>query len=401
MSGMTAQTLPLDRFPGLDRVGPDGQSFVHADAPGGTQVVESVITAMTEYQRRSTASPNRVYTTALETAGLVHDTRAQVAAFVGGDPDGIVFGHNSTSLTWHFARAFERTLTPGDVIVCTQLDHDANVAPWLAIAERTGAKVRFVRLDPATYELDLRSLEEAVDRRTRLIAFPRVSNLIGTTVSPEPFVEAARATGALTYADGVAAAAHFPLRQSESGIDVQVCSPYKFFGPHMGVLSARPEVLERLTPDRVRPAPSTGPRKWETGMPSFEAIAGLSAAMSYIDRVGFPAIRETERALRASALQAIAAIPSVQLHGLDRVDGREATFAVSVDGMPTHEVAERMAATGVFVSSGHNYAIEPVRALGLSTTEGVVRAGFVHYHSVADVERTFATLAAIADVGSS
>lgn len=352
---------------------------------------------MAAYQRQGNASPSRVYTTSVEVAELVQDTRARVADFLGGDPGGIVYGLNSTSLTWHFARAFERTLEPGDVIVCTQLDHDANVAPWLAIAERTGAEVRFVTLDPSTYELDPRSLERAVDDRTKLIAFTRASNLIGTTVDPRPFVEAARATGAVTYADGVAAAAHFPLRQSEWGIDVQICSPYKFFGPHMGVLSARPELLERLTPDRIRPAPPAGPRRWETGMPSFECIAGLAAVLRYLGEVGFEEIQRVERVLRERALQAIENTPAIRLHGKRTVEGREATFAMSVGSVPPQEVSKRLSAMGVFVSSGHNNAVETVGALGVPQSEGLVRAGFVHYHSVEDVDRTFEALAAVAD----
>jgi cysteine desulfurase family protein (TIGR01976 family) len=387
-------SLP-DRFPGLERVAPDGRPFVHADAPGGTQVAESVIAAMADYQRCANANPNRPYPVSVETADMVREVRARFAEFGGGEPDGVVFGPNMTSLTWHFARAFERELRPGDTIVCTQLDHDGNVAPWLAAAERAGADVRFVRLDPETYELDLESLEEVVDERTRLIAFTRVSNLLGTVVPPAPFVEAARAVGAITYADAVAAAAHLPLRQRELGIDVQVCSPYKCFGPHMGVLSARTELLERLHPDRVRPAPAEAPRSWETGMPSFEEIAGLRAALAYMNAVGFGDIERYEATLTERALAALAALPEVRLHGRPTPERREPTFAFTVDGRAPREVSELMASHGILVSAGTNYAIEPLRALGLSDVDGVVRAGFVHYHSPDDVDRTFDALARV------
>lgn len=398
-SRMTANApfSSVERFPGLRRLGGDKRPFVHADAPGGTHVTDSVIEAMANFQRESNANPHRVFATSLETAGMLQDTRAAFARCAGGDPEGIVFGANTTTLTWHFARAFQQTLKPRDVIVCTQLDHDANVAPWLDIAQRTGAEVRFVRLDPTTFELDLRSLESAADKRTRLIAFTRSSNLIGTTVSPEPFVEAAKATGAITYADGVAAAAHFPLRQSYWGIDVQVCSPYKFFGPHMGVLSASPRLLDRLSPDHVRAAPLAGPRRWETGMPPLASIAGLRAAIQYIREVGFTTIRGSEQALLSHALDAIRSIRSVRLHGRDDTQGRETTFALNVEGISPHVVARRLAAEGIFVSSGHNYAVETVRALGLPLTEGVVRAGFVHYHTLEDIDRTFSALARIAE----
>ncbi|HST38437.1 MAG TPA: cysteine desulfurase-like protein [Conexibacter sp.] len=401
MTTIPLQRPPLpDHFPGLERRGPDGRPFVHADAPGGTQVAASVIEAMGDYQRRSNANPNRPYPTSVETATLVDETRAGFARFVGGDAEGIVFGPNMTSLTWHFSRAFERELRVGDNIVCTQLDHDANVAPWLAVAQRTGAEVRFVTLDPDTCDLDTSSLERVVDDRTRLIAFTRTSNLVGTVVTPAPLVEAARAVGALTYSDGVAAAAHAPLRHGEWGIDVQVCSPYKFFGPHMGVLSARPELLERLTPDKVRPAPSSGPRRWETGMVAFESVAGLSAALRYVAVVGFETIEQYEQALTQRTLDALAAVPGVTLHGKPTVEGREATFALSVDGVAPREVSARMAADGVFVSAGTNYAIEPLRALGLSDTDGVVRMGFVHYHTPEDVDRTVEALARVAAEGA-
>ncbi|HEY8581982.1 MAG TPA: cysteine desulfurase-like protein [Capillimicrobium sp.] len=397
MTTIQLQRLALpDGFPGLERVGADGRRFVHADAPGGTQVCASVIEAMADYQRRSNANPNRPYATSLETAALVAETRASFARFVGGDADGIVFGANMTSLTWHFSRAVERELRPGDNIVCTQLDHDANVAPWLAAAERQGATVRFVRLDPDTFELDLASLERVVDGRTRVIAFTRTSNLLGTVVSPAPLVDAARSVGAMTYADGVAAAPHAPLRHLEWGIDVQACSPYKFFGPHMGVLSARPELLERLRPDKVRPAPSAGPRRWETGMVAFESVAGVGAALAYLEAVGFPAIERYEHALTERAVTGLTAIPGVTLHGKPTADGRDPTFALTVDGLAPGEVSQRMADDGVFVSSGSNYAIEPLRALGLSEAEGVVRMGFVHYHAPEDVDRTLDTLARVA-----
>ncbi|GAB3845934.1 aminotransferase class V-fold PLP-dependent enzyme [Micromonospora andamanensis] len=386
-----------ERFPGLDDPGPDGLLAVHADAPGGTHVTESVIAAMAAYQRHGNANPNRVYPASVGSADMLATTRGAFGRFVDADPAGVVFGPNATTLTWRFARALEARLRPGDGIVCTQLDHEANVAPWLAVAERTGAEVRFVTLDPETFELDLSSLERAVDGRTRVIAFTRVSNLLGTVVPAAPFVEAARSCGAVTYADAVAAAAHFPLRQRAEGIDVQVCSAYKFFGPHMGVMSARPELLDALSPDRVRPAPTSGPRRWEAGMPPLEAVAGLAAALHYLDRLGFDRIAQLERVLTEQALERLAELPRIRLFGKRTAAGREPTFALRVDGVSPAEVATQLAAEGVYVSSGTNYAIETLNALGLSTTEGVVRAGFVHYHRPAEVDRTLAALGRIAE----
>jgi len=390
--------LPIpDRFPGLERLDQDGLRYVHADAAGGTHVVEAVIAAMSDCLRHSNSNPNRPHPLSREASELLVDVRDRFAEFADADPAGVVFGANATSLTWHFARAFEGELAPGDVIVCTQLDHEANVSPWLAIAERRGAEVRFVRLDPSTYKPDLGSLEAAVDERTRVIAFTRASNLTGTVVSPQPFVAAARAVGALTYADAVHAAAHLPLRQRELGIDVQVCSPYKFFGPHMGVLAARPEILARLTPDRVRPAPTSGPPRWETGMPSLEAIAGLRAALSYIEAVGYDAIASYERRLARRALQGLADIPCLQLQGLKTAEGRTPTFALSVSGRTPADVALQLAHQGILVSAGTNYALETLRALRLDEARGVVRLGFVHYHTRDDIDRSLRALDRAAD----
>jgi cysteine desulfurase family protein (TIGR01976 family) len=390
----------LDRFPGLERPDEAGRPYVHADAAGGTHVCEGVLAAMTDCLRRTNVNPNRPHPLSREAADMLTDARAHFGRFADADAAGVVFGPNATSLTWHFARAFERELEPGDVIVCTELDHEANVAPWLAIAQRRGAEVRFVRLDPLTYETDLGSLDAAVDERTRLVAFTRASNLTGTVVPPEPFVAAARAVGALTYADAVHAAPHLPLRQRELGIDVQVCSPYKFFGPHMGVLALRPDVLDRLAPDRVRPAPTSGARRWEMGMPSLEAVAGLRAALRYMETVGYDAIAEYERWLTLRALQRLGDIPQVRLHGRETADDRTPTFALSVADRTPTEVAVHLAHQGILVSAGTNHALETIRALELDEKLGVVRIGFVHYHPLSDVDRVFSALAGAAQAWS-
>ncbi|WP_137981812.1 cysteine desulfurase-like protein [Streptomyces violaceusniger] len=380
-------------FPGLRRLGADGRPFVHADAPGGTQVVDSVITAITDYLRRSNANPTRPYQTSVESAELLRSVRSRFADFAGASADGVVFGPNSTTLIRHFAHAFAATLHPGDNIVCTQLDHDANIAPWLAIAHRRGAQVRFVPLDPDTFTLDHSALSRLVDERTRLVAFTRSSNLIGTTVPPAPFVEAARSVGALTFADGVAAAAHRPLEQFAHGIDVSVSSPYKYFGPHLGVMTARPELLQRYAPEKVRPAPDSGPRRWESGMPTLELIAGLGAAVDYVTTTGYPAITARERKLTERVLAGLRDLAHVRLYGVDAPDDREPTFAVTVAGMSPQDAASRLADQGMFVSAGHNYALECAQALHLPRAEGAVRFGLVHYHSDDDVDRILQALA--------
>ncbi|QMU76818.1 aminotransferase class V-fold PLP-dependent enzyme [Streptacidiphilus sp. PB12-B1b] len=379
-------------FPGLRRPGPDGRPFVHADAPGGAQVTDSVITAMADYLRRSNANPSRGFTTSVETAELIASVRDRCAGLVGADPGGVVFGPSSTMLIWHFARAFAETLDAGDNIVCTQLDHEANVSPWLAVARSRGAEVRFVPLDPDTFELDYAALPGLVDRRTRLVAFTRSSNLIGSIVRVEPLVEAARSVSALTFSDGVAAAAHRPLDQLAHGIDVSVCSAYKFFGPHLALLTAGPDLLDRFAPDRIRPAAKSGPRRWEMGTLALESLAGLGAAVDYLTATGYPAIAAQERELTVRTLDGLRRLRHVRLHGLDSAEGREPIFAVTVERRSTHEVASLLADRGVFVAAGDSYATECAKALGLPPSEGAVRFGLVHYHGDDDVDRILEAL---------
>jgi cysteine desulfurase family protein (TIGR01976 family) len=380
-------------FPGLQRAGADGRPFVHADAPGGTQVTDGVITAMADYLRRSNANPSRGFRTSVETAELIASVRDRCADLVGAAGDGVVLGGSTTALVWHFARAFAETLTAGDNIVCTQLDHEANVSPWLAIARSRGAEVRFVPLDPDTFELDYAALPQLVDGRTRLIAFTRSSNLIGTIVQVEPFVEAAQSVGALTFSDGVAAAPHRPLDQFALGIDVSVCSAYKFFGPHLAMMTSRPDLLDRLSPERIRPAPQRGPRRWEMGTLPLEAIAGLRAAVDYMTDTGYASICAHERELTVRVLEGLRGLPHIRLHGLDRAEGREPIFAVTVERRSAPEVASLLAERGVFACAGDSYAVECARALELPPSEGAVRFGLVHYHGDDDVDRILEALA--------
>lgn len=393
-------TLDLDQvraaFSALARTGPDGRPVVHADAPGGTQVPARVIDAIAGYLRTSNANSHGAFATSTETDALTARVRGDLAAFLGGDPAGIVFGPNMTTLTWHFARAFEPTLRPGDELVCTRLDHDANVAPWLAIAEQAGATVRWVPLDPATGRLRTEALDEVVGERTRLIAFPGASNALGTVVDPGPFVAAARAVGALTYLDAVHAAPHVPLDQAAWGIDVLACSAYKFFGPHLGVLSADPALLARLEPDKVRPAPDAGPERWQTGTAQFELIAGTGAALDHLGALGgMAAVAAHEQRLSARFLDGLAGLDRFRLHGPPGPEGRTPTFALTADGEDPDQLAARLARHGVYAWSGDYYAVEPMRALGLADRGGALRLGFVHYHRFADVDRVLDELAAL------
>jgi cysteine desulfurase family protein (TIGR01976 family) len=375
------------RFPALAETDGFGRPVVHADAPGGTQAVDRAIDAMAEHLRTGSANQHGAFPISVRTDALVDDVRRAAAGFLGSDPDGIVFGPNMTSLTFHLANALDACVGPGDNLVCTQLDHDANVSPWLQLAARTGAEVRWVTLDRDTGRLRCDDLERLVDGRTRVVAFPGASNALGTVVDPAPFVTAAKAVGALTVMDAVHLAPHRPIDRTAAGIDVVVCSPYKFFGPHAGVLAAAPKLLGFLSPQKLRPAPDHGPERWQTGTASFEAIAGTGGALAYLDELGFDAIVAHEQTLTRRFLDGVASMGHVTLHGPAEVDGRTPTFALTVDGWTPQAVAETLGAEGVNVWAGHYYALEPIRALGLLDAGGAVRVGFVHYHGDDDVDR--------------
>jgi cysteine desulfurase family protein (TIGR01976 family) len=384
------------RFPALAATDRDGRRVVHADAPGGTQVPETVVTAMADYLRNCNANQHGPFERSRRTDALCAKVREQAASLLGADADGVVFGPNMTSLTFHFSRALGASpaapeargagrVGEGDELVCTRLDHDANVSPWLALAERTGAVVRWVPL-ASDGTLVTAALDEVVTPRTRLVAFPRASNALGTLVEPAPFVAAARAVGALTFMDAVHAAPHVALDRGRDGVDVLVCSPYKFFGPHAGILSADPALLASLRPDKARPAPDAGPERWQTGTAPFEAIAGVGAACDYLAEVGMAAIREHEVWLSRRFLDGLERLPHVRLHGPRDPLRRTPTFAVTLDGRDPAAAAEQLAARGVHVWPGHYYAVEPMRALGLLDGGGAVRIGFAHYHGSADVD---------------
>lgn len=390
-------TTPLDlpairrRFPALERLGPDGRPVIHADAPGGTQAVDDAIEAISTHLRTSSANSRGAFATSAETDQMVAEVREQVGSLLGTEADGVVFGPNMTTLTWHFSRALDDRIGVGDEIVCTQLDHDANVSPWLALAERTGATIRWVHLDPETGRLHLETLE--VGAKTRLVAFPAASNALGTVVDPAPFVAAAKTVGAMTFCDAVHAAPHVALDRRAAGIDVLVCSPYKFFGPHAGLLTAEPDLLADLTPEKVRPSPDTGPERWQMGTAAFEAIAGVGAAVRYVLDTGIAAITEHETLLAGRFLAGAADLDHVVVHGPDQAERRTPTFAVTVRDRAPVEVAQRLAQRGIFVWAGHYYAIEPMRVLGLLDWGGAVRIGFVHYHGIDDVDRVLEALA--------
>jgi cysteine desulfurase family protein (TIGR01976 family) len=399
-----------DHFPALGRT-IDGVPLAYLDGPGGTQVPRECIAAMTAYLERSNANHGGAFATSVETDALLDEVHAAGADFVGAhDPAEIVFGPNMTTLTFAVSRAIGRDVHAGDEIVVTRLDHDANVAPWLALAEDRGASVRWVELAEDLATLDLDGLEAVLSPRTRVVAVGLASNALGTITDVGRVIQAAHAVGAIAYIDAVHAAPHLPIDVAALQADLLVTSPYKFFGPHLGMLYGRRELLERLVPYRVRPAGDALPGRWETGTQNHEALAGLLGTFTYLERLGaaygdgddagsdrrarlraaMSAIRARERQLSLLVLDSLGAIPGLRLYGLadrDRVVERVPTFSLTLAGHHPRTVAEHLASRAISAWDGHFYAWELIRALGLEDDGGLLRIGLVHYSSDDEVER--------------
>jgi cysteine desulfurase family protein (TIGR01976 family) len=369
-----------ERFPGL---ADDG--WARLDGPAGTQMVDSAIDAMGAWMRSGKgANQGGAFAAGRTTDELVASARTSAGALLGAPPSEIVFGFSMTALTLAFAGAVGRTLAPGDEIVCTRLDHDANVRPWMIHAERAGATVRFAEPEPDTLELPASAVEAVLTDRTRWVAVTHASNAVGTIPDLPGIVAAAHAAGARVYVDAVHAAPHRRIDVAALGCDALACSAYKWFGPHIGVQWARPELLAELTPDKLRPSSDGVPERWENGTLPFEALAGVAAAADYTRGMDWDAIRAHEEHLLAGALEGLDGIPGVTVHG--RARDRTATVMFTVEGRTSHEVAAALAERDVAVWHGNYYAWELERFLGLDP-DGAVRAGFVHYNDERDVER--------------
>lgn len=399
------------QFPGLARQ-VNGRPAVFLDGPGGSQVPQSVIDAVADCMAHRNANDGGSFATSREVTALVDAGRNAMADLLGAsDPNEIVFGQNMTTLTFALSRSLAKTWKPGDEIVVTRLDHDANVTPWVLAAADAGATVRWLDVNPSDCTLRLDLLPEVLNSRTRLVAVGLASNAVGTWNPVRVVVEAAHQVGALTFVDAVHAVPHRLVDVSALGCDFLACSPYKFFGPHLGVLWGRRELLEVLTAYKVRPAPNVGPGKWMTGTPSFEAIAGTHAAVDYLASLG----RGTDR--RAALADAYAAIQSHEtamaerfLRGLEkqsawkvwgitdppRMNERVATFGITHRSRPASEIASTLVEQGIFSWAGHFYAVEIVERLGLAPN-GMLRIGFLHYNTVEEVDRTIEALAAFSE----
>jgi cysteine desulfurase family protein (TIGR01976 family) len=381
------------RFPAL------ASGAAYLDGPGGSQVPQEVLDAIDACLRESNANLGGPFATSAAADEVMARGRAAAADFTGGDPDGIAFGANMTTLNFLLAHAVARTLEPGDEIVVTQLDHDANVSPWLLIAADHELVVRHARIRPEDVTLDHDALEGLIGERTRVVAFTLASNAVGSITDPARIAAAAHRAGALAWADGVHLAPHRRLRAREWGLDVLLCSPYKFFGPHLGVAAIRPDLAASLPADRVRPSAETPPgHRFETGTQSHEAVAGTVAAVDYLRSLGdgsldvtFERIQAHEDALGQRFLDGFP--EHGELFGVRSAEGRTPTFCFNLAGQSPRAVAERLGERGLYVWDGDYYALEPMRALGLSERGGAVRAGFLHYTSADEVDRLLEALA--------
>ena len=384
-------TAVRERFPAL------ATRAVYLDGPGGSQVPQEVIDAVASYLRASNANLGGAFPTSAASDELMVGARAAAADFTGAEPEGIAFGANMTTLNFQLAHAVARTLEAGDEIVVTQLDHDANISPWLLVARDHGLVVRTAPIHTHDVTLDVDALHDLLGERTRVVAFTLASNAVGSIPDAARIAAAAHRVGALAWADGVHLAPHRRLRAREWGLDVLLCSPYKFFGPHLGIGAIRPELAETLPADRVRPASEQPPgHRFETGTQSHEAIAGAVAAIDYLRSLGDGdldlAFERIERQETALSERFLAGMPeNVLLYGIRGTAGRTPTFCFNLAGEEPRAVAARLAERDIYVWDGDYYALEPIRALGLGEG-GAVRAGFLHYTSEEEVDRLLGAL---------
>ena len=419
------------QFPALS-LEVDGRCAAFLDGPGGTQVPQRVIDAISEYLRTSNANTCGAYTTSRRSDQMIAEARSAMADFLDGDPDEIVFGPNMTSLTYAISRAIGRGLGPGDEIVLTLLDHDANFSPWKALEER-GVKVQVVDICQEDCTLDMDDLVRKINSRTRIVAVGYASNAVGTINEVKTMVRLAHEAGALAFIDAVHYAPHGPIDVRELDCDFLVCSTYKFFGPHVGVLYGKREHLARFEPYKLRANTNAVPQRWEWGTLNHECLAGVVACVDYWVELGrrssgdaatsgnaggnghvgmgaltraakrgsaiprragiisaYSAMRAHERSLMRRMLAGIAEIPGLRLYGISdpaRIDRRCPTFAVRITGHTPLELATKLGERGIFTWDGNYFALNLTERLGVEKDGGFLRIGLVHYNAEAEVDR--------------
>ncbi|MEU8106743.1 cysteine desulfurase-like protein [Nonomuraea muscovyensis] len=376
--------------------------YAYLDGAAGTQTPQPVIDAIAGAYRAGIGNVGGAFPASHRSEAIVAGCRQAVADLVGGHPDGVILGPNMTTLTYRLAAALAKEWGPGDEVVLSRLDHDANVRPWT----QTGATVRWAEVDPVTGELPVEQYAELVGERTRLVAVTAASNVLGTRPDVAAICALAHAAGALTYVDGVHATAHGPVDMRALGADFYATSAYKWSGPHIGAVVADPALLERVEPDRLASSPATVPERFETGTAAFADLAGVTAAVDHLAGLtpGTGTRRERLLASMAAAeahelelfgalVAGLEAMPHVTLYG--KPARRTATAYFTLAGLTPRQVAERLAVRGVNVWNGHNYAWELTAALGIRDSGSAVRAGLVHYNDRSDVDRLLDGVAAL------
>jgi len=383
--------------------------YAYLDGAAGTQVPSVVIEAIAEAYRSGIGNAGGAFPASKRADSVVAECRRALADLTGAHPDGVILGPNMTTLTYRLADTLSRTWGPGDEVVVSRLDHDANVRPWVQAATRQGATVRWAEVDISTAELPAAQYGELVTERTRLVAVTAASNIVGTRPDVAAIAAAAHAVGALCYVDGVHATPHVPVDVASLGADFYATSSYKWSGPHIGTVVADPALLETLHPDRLAPAPAGVPGRFERGTPAFADLAGVAAAVDHLAGLGssavgsrrervlasMAAVERYEGELFARLLGGLAAMGHVTLYG--KAARRAPTAFFTVAGYTPREVAERLAARAINVWNGDNYAWELAGVFGLRDSGGAVRAGLVHYNDGAEVDRL---LAAVGELGT-
>ncbi|HEU5420006.1 MAG TPA: cysteine desulfurase-like protein [Streptosporangiaceae bacterium] len=385
--------MPFDVEAVRKRFSALSDDFVFLDAPGGSQLPDEVGEAVARVYREAAGNYGAPYATSRRISDIVTECRAATARFLGCDPDEVIFGGSMTSLNFTLTRTLGRTLSAGDEIVVTRLDHDANIAPWLELARDHDLVVRQADVHPDT-TLDMADLERQLGPRTRVVAFSWASNAAGTIVDARAVCELAHQAGALAWIDAVQYAPHEPMDLRGVGADVLLCSPYKFCGPHVGVACGRGELLETWRPYKVRPSPeSPVGRRFETGTLPYELLAGLTAALAYLDSIG--GVQATAAWERELGERLLAGLPGqARLYGLPGVDGRVPTFLLNFPGISSAALSEALGERGFGVWSGENYY-----APGLYERVAwgdALRVGLAHYNTLAEVDRFNQTLADLA-----
>ncbi len=404
-------SLIRKQFPALER------DAIYFDNPGGTQVARQVVDRMTDYLTRHNANHGGAFSTSIESDGILDEAHCAMADFLNAaSPQEIIFGNNMTSLTLHMSRSISRLWNPGDKIVVTRMDHDANISPWLLAAQDKGCKVHWVDFDVETGILNLDDMQKALERKPRLVAVGYASNALGTINPVGKIIQMAHAAGSLVYVDAVQYAPHGPIDVQKLGCDFLVCSSYKFFGPHAGILYGRGDLLNELFAYKVRPATNEIPGKFETGTQNHEGIAGVLGAIEYFEWFGktFGAVhyeglaeegytgrrltlKQAMTALRAgefeigrTLLETLQTIPGLHLYGLTevrRLEERVPTFAFTLQGHHPRQVAEKLGQENIYVWDGNYYALAVTERLDLEKSGGMVRVGAAHYNTLEEVER--------------